>query len=136
MRFIRQLAIILSISFVAELMEYLIPIPVAASIYGLVLMLIGLITKVIPLHKVEEAADFLVEIMPILFVPPTVGIMASVEALQEMLVPLCVISVISTILVMVVTGRVSQRIIRKSRGASGSSEGAPAWEERQGGDIQ
>jgi len=136
MRFIRQLAIILSISFVAELLEYLIPIPVAASIYGLVLMLIGLITKVIPLHKVEEAADFLVEIMPILFVPPTVGIMASAEALQEMLVPLCVISVISTILVMAVTGRVSQRIIRKSRGTSGSNEGAPAWEERQGGDIQ
>ncbi len=136
MRFIRQLAIILSISFVAELLEYLIPIPVAASIYGLVLMLIGLITKVIPLHKVEEAADFLVEIMPILFVPPTVGIMASAEALQEMLVPLCVISVISTILVMAVTGRVSQRIIRKSRGALGSNEGAPAWEESQGGDIQ
>lgn len=136
MRFIRQLAIILSISFVAELLEYLIPIPVAASIYGLVLMLIGLITKVIPLHKVEEAADFLVEIMPILFVRPTVGIMASAEALQEMLVPLCVISVISTILVMAVTGRVSQRIIRKSRGALGSNEGAPAWEESQGGDIQ
>lgn len=136
MRFIRQLAIILSISFVAELLEYLIPIPVAASIYGLVLMLIGLITKVIPLHKVEEAADFLVEIMPILFVPPTVGIMASAEALQEMLVPLCVISVISTILVMAVTGRVFQRIIRKSRGALGSNEGAPAWEESQGGDIQ
>lgn len=123
MRFIRQLAIILSISFVAEVMEYLIPIPVAASIYGLILMLLGLITKIIPLHKVEEAADFLVEIMPILFVPPTVGIMASAEELQEMLVPLCVISVVSTILVMTVTGRVSQRIIRRSNKALGVNGG-------------
>lgn len=116
MKFMRQLAIIMSISLIAEVMEYLIPLPVAASIYGLILMLIGLITKIIPLHKVEGAADFLVEIMPILFVPPTVGIMASVEALKQMLVPLCVISVVSTVLVMVVTGRVSQRMIRKGNG--------------------
>lgn len=113
MKFIRQLAIILSISFLAELMEYLIPLPVAASIYGLVLMLVGLITKLIPLEKVEGAADFLVEIMPIMFIPPTVGIMTSVEALQQMLVPLFVISIVSTILIMVVTGRVSQHVIRK-----------------------
>ncbi len=126
MKFIKQLAIILSISFIAELMEYLIPIPVAASIYGLILMLIGLITKIIPLEKVEGAADFLVEIMPIMFIPPTVGIMTSVEALQQMLVPLCVISVVSTILIMVVTGRVSQSVIRRSNGKETGKEDARA----------
>lgn len=115
MKFIKQLAIILCISFIAELMEYLIPIPVAASIYGLILMLLGLVTKVIPLEKVEGAADFLVGVMPIMFIPPTVGIMTSVDALQEMLVPLCVISVVSTILIMTVTGRVSQSILRRSK---------------------
>ncbi len=114
MQLIRQLGIILSISFIAELMEVLIPLPVAASIYGLVLMLMGLMTGIVPLHKVEKAADFLVEIMPILFIPPTVSIMASVEELKQMLVPLCVISVVSTILVMGVTGSVSQYIIRRS----------------------
>jgi len=116
MKMIKQLSIIIAVSFVAEVMEYLIPLPVAASVYGLVLMLIGLITKIIPLSKVEDAADFLVEIMPVLFVPPTVSIMTSVEAMKQMLVPLCVISVISTILIMVVTGRVSQGIIRRKGG--------------------
>ena len=114
MKFIKQLAVILTISLIAEVLEFLIPIPVAASMYGLVLMLLGLITKVIPLEKVEGAADFLVEIMPILFIPPTVGIMASVDALKQMLIPLCVISVVSTVLIMGVTGRVSQTIIRRS----------------------
>lgn len=114
MKFMKQLAIILSISFVAELMEELIPIPVAASIYGLLLMLAGLISGLIPLEKVEGAADFLVEIMPIMFVPPTVGIMTSVEALRQMLIPLCVICVVTTILIMVVTGRVSQDLIHRS----------------------
>lgn len=131
MKFVKQLLIILSISFIAEVMEYFIPLPVAASIYGLVLMLIGLVTGLLPLKEVEDAADFLVEIMPIMFIPATVGIMTSIEALKQMLVPLCVISIVSTVLVFGVTGRVTQGIIRRGikykaacepQGASGSSE--------------
>lgn len=122
MKYIRQFSVILSISFLAELMEELIPIPVAASIYGLVLMLLGLMTGFIKLEMVEGAADFLVEIMPVLFIPPTVGIMASVEALRQMLIPLCVISVVSTFLIMVATGRVAQAIIRRTNGRKPAQE--------------
>lgn len=122
MKFVKQLAIILTISLIAELMEYLIPLPIAASIYGLILMLLGLITKLIPLEKVEGAADFLIEIMPIMFVSPTVSIITSVDALREMLIPLCVISIVSTVLIMGLTGRVAQGIIRhdnkKKRGGA------------------
>lgn len=114
MKFLKQLSIIITISFIAELMEHIIPLPIAASMYGLILMLVGLITKLIPLEKVEGAADYLIEIMPILFVPATVGIMTSVDALKEMLVPLCVISASTTVLIMVVTGWVSQVILRQS----------------------
>ena len=112
MKFIKQLLIIMTISFLAELMEYLIPLPVAASMYGLVLMLVGLITKLIPLEKVEGAADFLIEIMPVLFVPPTVSIMANFDALKQMLVPLVVICIVTTVLIMGVTGRVAQGLLR------------------------
>ncbi len=122
MRFMKQLSIILTVSFIAEWMEYLIPIPVAASVYGLVLMLAGLWTKLIPLEKVEGAADFLVEIMPILFVPPTVSIMTSVEEMRQMLVPLCVISVVSTVLIMAVTGRVSQAILSRKKPKGGAGD--------------
>lgn len=139
MKFVKQLLIILSISFIAEIMEYFIPLPVAASIYGLVLMLIGLMTGLIPLKEVEDAADFLVEIMPIMFIPATVGIMTSIEALKQMLVPLCVISIVSTVLVFGVTGRVTQGIIRRSTGNAQPSttngqtmHGAQDTEERNG----
>ncbi|GFI65815.1 antiholin-like protein LrgA [Lachnospiraceae bacterium] len=115
MKLMKQLAVIMTISFLAELMEILIPLPVAASVYGLLLMLIGLVTKVIPLEKVEDGADFLIEIMPILFVPPTVGLIANVEALRQMLVPLFVISITTTILIMAVTGRVTQRLMRRGK---------------------
>ena len=112
MKFIRQLAIIMTISFLAELLEILLPLPVTASIYGLVLMLVALVTKLVPLEKVEGAADFLVELLPILFVPSTVSIIANVDALREMLIPLIVICLATTVLIMAVTGRTAQGIIR------------------------
>ena len=97
MKYVKQFSIILGISFLAELLEIL-----------------------IPLEKVETAADFLVDAMSIMFVPATVGIMASVDALKEMLLPICVITVVSTVLIMIVTGRVCQHIIRgqKNKGAA------------------
>ena len=114
-KYIKQICIILGICLLAELLEYLIPLPIAASIYGLVLMLIALSTKIIPLKEVEGVSDFLTENMAIMFIPPTVGIMASVEEMKAMFVPLVVISVVSTLLIMTVTGWVTQAIIRKKK---------------------
>ncbi len=115
-KYIKQICIILGICLLAELLEYLIPLPVAASIYGLVLMLIALVTKIVPLKEVEDVSDFLTENMAIMFIPPTVGIMASVEEVKQMLIPLVVISVVSTLLIMAVTGKVTQFIIRRKKG--------------------
>lgn len=133
MKFIKQLAVIMTISFLAELMEFLIPLPVAASVYGLVLMLIGLVTKIIPLEKVEGAADFLIEVMPILFVPPTVSLIANVEALKQMMVPLFVISIVTTVLIMAVTGRVTQGIIGHDRKRKAAADGSVCMDENISG---
>ena len=76
MKYLKQLAIIFAVSFVAELLEYLIPLPIAASVYGLLLMLLGLTTHIIPLKQVEETADFLADNMSVMFIPATVGIIA------------------------------------------------------------
>lgn len=119
MKYIKQLAIILVVSFIAEVMEYLIPLPVAASVYGLVLMLIGLMTKVIPLSKVEGAADYLVSILAIMFIPATVGIMDTVTELKEMAIPLVVISIVSTVIIMAVTGKVAQFLLLKRKEEGG-----------------
>ena len=73
MKYVKQFSIILGISFLAELLEILIPLPIAASVYGLVIMLVGLITKLIPLEKVETAADFLVDAR-ILFLPYDISV--------------------------------------------------------------
>ena len=123
MKYIKQICIIFGVCLIAEVMEYLIPLPVAASIYGLLLMLLALMTKVIKLKDVENVSDFLTGNMAILFIPATVGIMASVEEIKQMLIPLCVISVASTLLVMSVTGWVTQWIIRKRKDESKAEGG-------------
>ena len=115
LKYIKQICIILGICLLAELMEYFIPLPIAASIYGLVLMLIALMTKIVPLKEVEDVADFLTGNIAILFIPPTVGIMASVEEIKQILIPLLVICISTTLLIMGVTGWVTQAIIRKGK---------------------
>lgn len=114
-KYIKQICIILAICLIAEVMEMLIPLPIAASMYGLVLMLIALVTKIIPLKEVEGVADFLTENLSIMFIPPTVGIMACVDEMKQMLVPLVVISAVSTLIIMAVTGWVTQAIIRRTK---------------------
>lgn len=115
MKYIKQISIILGICLIAEWMEYFIPLPVAASIYGLVLMLLALTTKLLPLEEVEDTADFFLNNIALLFIPPTVGMMDGIEVMKEMAVPLFVICIVTTLLIMGVTGLVSQMILRKGR---------------------
>ncbi len=113
MKYIKQLAIIFAVTAVGEILKYLLPLPVPASIYGLVLMLGLLMTKVVKLEQVKETGEFLIEIMPLMFIPPSVGLMASWVQFKEMLIPLVVISLVSTVAVMVSTGKMSDFLLTK-----------------------
>ena len=107
MKYVRQFWIILLISAMGEALHVLIPLPVPASVYGLVIMLIALGTHIIRLEQVKEAAEFLIEIMPVMFIPAGVGLLTCV--------PIILITVITTVVVMIVTGRVTQAVIRMDR---------------------
>ena len=115
MKLVKQFLIILVISFVGELLKYLLPLPIPASIYGMVLLFIGLMTGLIKLEAVKEAGIFLIEIMPVMFIPAGDGLMTSWETLQAIIVPVSIITVLTIITVMIATGWVSQAIIRKSK---------------------
>ena len=115
MKYIKQFLIILAISFIGEFLKYLLPLPIPASIYGMVLLFIGLMTGLIKLEAVKDTGKFLIEIMPIMFIPAGVGLMTSWGTLRAIIVPVGIITVITIITVMIATGRVSQAIIRKSK---------------------
>ncbi len=112
MKYLRQFLIIMSVSCIGELLNHLIPLPIPASIYGLVIMLGLLVLKKLKLEAVKETADFLINIMPVMFIPACVGLIASWEQLQPFLIPVIVISVVSTILVMVATGKATDVILK------------------------
>ena len=73
MKYVRQFWIILLISAMGEALHVLIPLPVPASVYGLVLMLLCLVTGILKTSQVKEAAFFLIEIMPVMFIPAAAG---------------------------------------------------------------
>ena len=113
MKYIRQFLIILNVSCIGEVLNYLIPLPIPASIYGLVIMLGLLVSRKLKLEAVENVANFLVEIMPVLFIPAAVGLIVSWKQLESMLIPALVITVASTVLVILVTGKVTDLLIFK-----------------------
>ena len=115
MRYLKQFGIILLISFLGEILRALLPLPVPASIYGLILMLAALLTGILPLDKVRETGKFLIEIMPLMFIPAAVGLLDSFGTLRPILLPVAVITVVTTVVVMAVSGRVTQMVIRMDR---------------------
>ena len=110
-----QFGVILFITFLGEALHAVIPLPIPASIYGLLLMLLCLCAKVIKLEQVKIAADFLLDIMPPMFIPAAVGLIVVWKELQSVLVPIVVITVLTTVIVMAVTGRTAQGILRRNR---------------------
>lgn len=121
MKYVRQFWIILLLSAMGEGLHILIPLPIPASVYGLVLMLAALMTKIIKVERVKEAADFLIEIMPVMFIPAGVGLLTSWGALKPIWLPITVITVLTTVIVMVATGRITQAVIRNDRKGKGKS---------------
>lgn len=113
MKFLRQFMIILLLSFLGEVLKMFIPLSIPASVYGLVLMLLCLVTGILKTSQVKEAAFFMIEIMPVMFIPAAAGLIDSWKVLQPLLLPILVITVVITIFVMVVTGKIAQMIAQK-----------------------
>ena len=115
MKYIRQFGIILLITFIGEIMHELIPIPVPAGIYGIVLLFTGLKTGIVPLSEVKDASKFLIQIMPLMFIPAGVGLIDSWGELRPILLPVIVLLLVSTVLVMGVSGQVTQQMMHHGK---------------------
>ena len=115
MKYLKQFVIILLISFLGEILHYLIPLPVPASIYGILLMLLCLHFRVFAAEEVRETGIFLIEIMPVMFIPAAVGLMESWSVIRPSLLPYRSVINVSNIIVMAVSGLVTQKIINNSK---------------------
>ncbi len=112
MKHLKQIAIILAVSFAGEALHSLIPLPVPGSIYGLLLMLALLMTGVVKIHEVKAVGDWLITLMPIMFVAPTAGLISGFDSYRGFIIPIIVIVLVTTPLTMVVTGKTVEGLMR------------------------
>lgn len=112
MKYLKQFTLILAYTFIGEILHTVLPFPIPASIYGIVLLFLTLEFKIIKLEKVKETGKFFIEIMPIMFIPSSVGLMDSWSLIKQSFLPYITIPIISTILVMGVSAWITQRVIR------------------------
>ena len=112
MKYLKQFCIIIGISFVGEILNRIVPLPIPASIYGIVILFTLLCSKVLKVSDVKETSKFLIEIMPIMFVPPAVGLLETWGIVQTGLWQYLLVTVVSTIVVMAVSGLITQLVIK------------------------
>lgn len=115
MKYVKQFMIILFLSFLGELLKYIIPLSIPASIYGMVLLFLALELKILKVSDIKETSSFLIEIMPLMFVPAGVGLLDSWDTLKPIWIQVVVITLISTVIVMAVSGSVTQWVIRRGK---------------------
>ncbi|WMJ86689.1 CidA/LrgA family protein [Anaerocolumna sp. MB42-C2] len=110
-----QAGIILGITFLGEMIHNIVPLPIPASIYGLIIMLFCLYFKLVKVENVKQTGGFLIEIMPLMFIPAAVGLLTTWKDLKSIWFTIIIITVVTTIVVMVVTGKTVQAIINMDK---------------------
>ncbi len=107
---IRQCFIIFGCLAVGELIVWLTGIAIPSSIIGMLLLAALLQTKVVKEEWVKGVSDFLISNMGFFFVPPGVALMLYLDIIKAEFIPIAVATVVSTVLVLIVTGWTHQKL--------------------------
>lgn len=109
---IRQCSILFGCMAVGELIVWLTGVRLPSSIIGMLLLTLLLKLGWIKLEWVKGLTDFLIANLGFFFVPPGVALMLYFDIIQAQLLPIVTATVVSTVIVLVVTGQVHQ-IVRR-----------------------
>ena len=119
MKYLTQFVIIMGFTLLGEALQRLLPLPIPASVYGLLLLFAALCLKLVKLEQVKETAGFLTSILPILFVSPAVGIVEDWALIREDLLAILILLVASTVLTFGIAGRTAQAFLKKGGDSNG-----------------
>lgn len=115
MKIFNQLALILGVwvigEYISSFIQELIVIP--GSIIGMLLLFGLLQLKILKLESIKELSDFFLDNMAIFFIPAGVSLINSIHLIRDNIFVLLVTIVLSTIVVMYVTGIVVEKMIKK-----------------------
>lgn len=116
---IRGFAILLFFQLLGEMAVRGFGWPVPGNVVGMTLLLLALIFGVINLEWVTEAAELVLTHMALLFVPVGVGVMLYFDLLAREWLPIVAATVLSTFVVIAVTGHVTQGLAKETPGEAG-----------------
>ena len=114
-KYLFQFARILAFCFLGEILHAVLPLPIPASIYGLILLLLALRLGIVKLEQVKEVGLFLTGIFPLLFVPAAAGVMELWAEMGDMLLPIVIAIVPVTVLVLASAGRTTQALTNRRK---------------------
>ncbi|MDE6378479.1 MAG: CidA/LrgA family protein [Duncaniella sp.] len=115
---VKQCAIIFGCLAAGEFLSWIFSLPIPGSIFGLLLLTSLLQSGVVKAETIRPVCSFLVSNMGFFFVPPGVALMLYFDFIAKEWLPITVATVVSTALVLVVTGHTHQwvhRLIRNNR---------------------
>ncbi|MFJ8066260.1 CidA/LrgA family protein [Psychrobacillus sp. NPDC096426] len=115
-RIVLQILILYLFSLLGSFIVQILHIKFPGSIVGLLLLLGCLHLKIIPVHLIKDGAGFLLGILALFFVPSTVGVMNYPELLSINGVFLISSVIVSTVLTIIITGRVCQYLEGRKSG--------------------
>ena len=95
MKIIRQFGIIFTICWLGTAAEPLLPFAFPASVLGMILLLLLLLTGVLKTHQVEKGADVLLQNMMLLFVPAGVSILEYYPLIRDKVPQLILIALLT-----------------------------------------
>ena len=111
MQYLKQICLIILFSFLGEVCRALIPLPIPASIYGMVLLFAALSLKIVKSEQVRDAGSFLTSILPVLFVAPVVNLMDCWAQIKDAVLPLAVIVLATTLITFGAAGLVTKLML-------------------------
>lgn len=115
MKFLIQFMIIIAFSFLGELLHYILPLPIPASIYGIVLLFFALELKWVKVKDIRETSSFLIAVMPVMFIPAAVGLIDSWKSIGNSWLEYIIVTVLTTFVVMGVSGWITQFVIQRNK---------------------
>ena len=102
MKIAKEISIILGITWIGEMLNQILPLPIPAGVYGLFLLLALLCFGMVKPEDVDGTGKFLLDNMSPMFIPAGGGL------------PYLLINLVSTVIVFVVTGKITQLVMEKT----------------------
>ena len=113
MKYLKQFSLVLAFTLLGEGLHALLPLPIPAAVYGLILLFLALLYKLVKPEQIRETSSFLVGLLPLFFVGPLVGLADSFDLIKGDLVPILVIIALGLLITFGVSGAAVQGLLKR-----------------------